>query len=183
MERIRVVPGLVFLLLVLVGVGACAPNKSWKSEPTLQKASSRYVEVSIEPLKEDQRFFVWFRLQVKNVSNVPISIDWNQTLYLFEEKKSGVFVFEGIDPASVKEKRIPADVIPAGEMLTKKITPYQLVAIAPLRDRNVKATGSGISPGLLPEGRNGILLAVDRNGQVLTEKLEVEITAISDDLY
>jgi len=53
--------------------------------------------------------------------------------------------------------------------------PYKLLARAPIRDRGKGINESGIQPGILPNGENGILLVVKQNGKEIIEKITLNI--------
>ena len=60
--------------------------------------------------------------------------------------------------------------------MTRKIWPIKLVAVAPYRDQNVKAGSSGFSRGVIPEGKNGIRLALRSSGKTIIETLSIVIS-------
>lgn len=164
----------LFLLMVLT---ACAPaksTKSWTSIPPVQKGENRYFDARFEPLKKGKRFFVSFRLDVGNKTDRELTIDWNKTRYLHNGRSYGVFVFKGIDPATIKNA-IPPDTIAPGETFSKEIFPVNLVAFTPMRDEVLDKKGRGIYPGPIPAGESGIHLVVGQSGKEIVQKLTIEI--------
>jgi hypothetical protein len=164
-------------LLVLSLLTACAPAKgarNWESIPPVQTGEGRSFDVRLEPLKRDKRFFVSFRLDVRNTGNTELAIDWNKTRYLHNGKPNGVFVFRGIDPATIK-KVIPLDTIAPGTTFSREIFPANLVAFTPMREEVLNNKGEGLFPGPLPGGGNGIRLVVKQNGTDMVQHLTVEI--------
>jgi hypothetical protein len=159
--------------LLTVGTG-CAPTLVAGSTPQIQAADNSYYTVRFEPLKDGNNFFSWFRLEITNKTGKDLEIDWNKTRYLYNGRNGGIFVFMGIRPEDIKNSTIPPDIIPAGQSLSKKISPYRLLARAPLT-RNDKNAGE-ISSGPIPNGENGIVLYVRQNGNTIQEKLTVKIT-------
>ncbi len=168
---------IVFLLVYLIG---CAPIKTWTSSPEIQTAGNQYYKVELEPVKNDHAFFEMFRLTVENKTDNNLEIDWNKTRYIFSGRASGVFVFKGINPEDIKNLTIPADTVPPGAKLSKEIAPARLVAVAPIRDRSVGAVKSGFSPGVLPEGKNGIYLVIRTPEQEMRVNITLNIESKSD---
>jgi hypothetical protein len=164
-------------LLVLTLLAACAPAKGardWASIPPVRSEENRSLDVRLEPLKNDKRFFVSFRLDIRNKTDRELTIDWNKTRYLHNGKSNGVFVFRGIDPASIK-KVIPPDTIAPGTTFSREIFPANLVAFIPMREEVLDRKGEGLFPGPIPAGENGIRLVVKENGKETVRKLTVEI--------
>jgi len=164
-------------LLVLTLMTACAPTKGardWASIPPVQTEETRSFDVRFEPLKKDKRFFVSFRLDVKNKSDRSLAIDWNKTRYLHNGRPNGVFVFRGIDPGSIK-KVIPPDTIAPKTTFSREVFPAHLVAFTPMREEVLNKKGEGLFPGPLPAGENGISLVVGQDGKEMVQELSVEI--------
>ena len=155
-----------------MGTG-CATSKVWVSSPSIQKADNDYYDARLEPLTKDNEFFVSFLLSVTNRTDKNLEIDWNRTQYIHNNMNRGVFVFKGIEPEDIKDSTIPPDMIPPGGTFTKEIAPYRLLARAPIRERE---KNSGIKPGILPTGENGILLVIRQNKKNIVEKMMVLIT-------
>jgi len=137
-----------------------APVKTWTSSPNIQTTGNQYYKAELEPVKSDHAFFEMFRLTVENKTDNNLEIDWNKTRYIFNGQARGVFVFKGINPEDIKNLTIPADTVPPRAKFSKEIAPAKLVAFAPIRDRSVSAAKSGFSPGVIPEGKNGIYLVI-----------------------
>lgn len=173
MKTNRVVK-ITILLFVLTG---CTPMpiKTWTSSPVNQTAQNPYYEVRFEPLKQNNNFFEMFRLTVINKSDKNLTIDWNKTRYIFNGHARGVFVFKGIDPEDIKNLTIPAGTVPPGAKFSKEIAPAKLVAFAPFTDRTISADKSGFSPGVIPEGKNGIYLVIRTPEQEMRDNLTLNI--------
>jgi hypothetical protein len=167
------------VLLFLASACATTPvpvgERATPAMQTLENASYRIV---FEPQKTGGNFFRIFALTVQNKGAGDIEIDWNRTRYLYEGKEAAGFVFKGITPADVSAGSIPSDVVPAGETYFREIAPHRLIAFAPIRDKSVAPGKSGISAGPLPGGRNGISLALKKNGKEIRETLEVSIAVL-----
>jgi len=166
--RKHIIVGVVFFMIIVLG---CVPTKIWTSHPEIQSSGNKYYDVQFEPLKKDNNFFEMFLL------TVDLEIDWNQTRYIYNGKLYGGFAFEGIRPEDVKNSTIPSVVISKGSRFSKEIAPLKLMAFVPLRDNSVGADKSGISPGPLPAGENGIFLVIRQNGQVVREKITLNIVS------
>jgi hypothetical protein len=167
-----------FALIFVMGVAlllstACATPKIWISSPVIQTAGNPHYEAKIEPLKDGNKFFVSFRLVVINRTDKNMAVDWNETRYMHNDRTHGVFVFEGIRPEDIKKLTIPADKIVSGQSFSKVISPFKLLARAPIKDRYTDKPV--ISPGIMPIGKNGIYLVVRQNGNEITEKMSVNI--------
>ena len=164
----------IFIFLLFLQAG-CAPQKVWTSNPTKQITGNNYYEVLLEPVREDHYFFVMFKISVTNKTNKDLEIDWNKTRYIYNGKLHGGFAFEGIGPENVKNNTIPPDKIAAGSVFVKEIAPIKLIAWAPIRDSSVREGETGISPGKLPAGENGVLLFVRQDGQEIRQNVTVNL--------
>jgi hypothetical protein len=166
------------ILIVMVGcaltVGAgCAPSKTlWISNPAVQTKGNSYYEAKIEPVKGEHDFYTSFNLWITNKTDKNMEIDWNRTQYIHNNKIHGVFVFKGIRPEDIKYSTVPPDIIPPRGSFSKVISPYKLIAWAPVRDRS---KDSGIKPGIIPAGSNGILLVVRQSGKKIVQRMTIEI--------
>jgi len=169
------------VVLMILIFPACQKQKVWTSSPDRQTLSSLSFDVGLEPLKKDAEFFNWFRLTVKNKTAADLEIDWNRTRYLHNGKDAGLFIFEGVVPAAVKNATIPAAVIPAGSTLTRDIAPFKLIAFAPLREQTIDTEGPNIIAGVVPEGENGIFLVILQDGKSARPRISVQIKARESD--
>ena len=168
--------GILFTIgLALTISSGCAPAKVWISSPEIQTAGNPYYEAQLEPVTGEYSFFVSFHLTVSNKSDNNLKINWNKTRYIHNGRRYGVFVFKGIKPDDIKNLSIPSDIIPAGDNFSKVISPYKLLALAPIRDTGKGLAESGINPGIIPNGKNGILLVVSQNGKEVVEQMSVSI--------
>ena len=158
---------------LIIGIG-CATQKVWVSSPTIQSGGNPYYEAWLEPLTKDYKFFVSFRLTITNKTDKDLEIDWNKTRYIYNDRLHGGLIFKGIKPEDIKSLTIPADIIPAGHTFSKVISPFKLLARAPIRERDISEPA--IRPGIMPTGENGILLVVMLNGKEIVEKMSVNIT-------
>lgn len=172
-RAIRIV--VVTIGLTLITISGCAPAKVWISNPEIQTAGNAYYEARLEPVTGKYGFFVSFHLTVNNKSNNELKINWNKTRYTQNNSRFGVFVFKGIKPEDIRNFTIPPDIIPAGDTFSKVISPYKLLARAPIRASSKIKAESSIMPGIIPNGKNGILLVVSQNGKEVVEQISVSI--------
>ena len=171
-NNIKIALVVIIGLALIMGAG-CATSKVWISSPAAQTAGNPYYEAKIEPLKSGNKFFVSFHLVVTNRTYKDLEIDWNKTRYIYNGRTHGVFVFDGIRPEDIKNLTIPADTIVSGQPFSKVISPFKLLARAPIKDRH---TGKPvISPGIMPNGKNGIHLVIRQNGKEIIEKMSVNV--------
>ena len=168
----KVALSIIFVLFVFTG---CVTSTVWESTPTVQNAENEYYEAFLEPLTKGRKFFVSFRLSVTNKTDKDFEIDWNKTKYVHNGRTRGGFVFKGIKPEDIRNSTIPADTILGEDTFSKVISPYKLLARAPLRESSVGATESTIYPGILPTGENGILLVIRQNGKEVVERITLTI--------
>jgi hypothetical protein len=155
----------------LLVIAACAPTKIWTSDPSVQIAENPYYHTKFEPMKNGNNYFNSFRLVITNKSDKDLTIDWNKTRYLYNNKAYGRFVFAGVNEKNVHN--LPPEIVPTGGTLTKVISPLKMVAWKPLQARHVDTPG--FSRGPIPEGKNGIFLVVSRDRQEIREKITLNI--------
>lgn len=167
----------VSILAIIISVLSCAPKQvqRWYSQPAEQTISQQNIRVNVGPLKRDNPYYVSFRLSITNSTSKDIAIDWNRTRYLHKGKDLGVFVFQGIDPKTIKDA-IPADTVAAGETFTREIFPMRTIAFLP-RDQIPGKGRLGFLPGILPAGENGILLVLAQDGREIRQTLSVRLRA------
>jgi hypothetical protein len=171
-NSIRIVLIVIIGFAMTLGEG-CVTAKVWISNPAVQTAGNPYYDAKIEPLKGGNKFFVSFRLVVTNRTDKNLEVDWNKTRYIYNGRTHGVFVFDGIRPEDIKNLTIPADSIVKGHIFSKVISPFKLLARAPIKDRYTDKPV--IIPGIMPNGKNGIHLVVRQNGKEIIEKMSVNV--------
>jgi hypothetical protein len=169
---------LKLLLALLLLAGCAAPEATWVSRPALSRSESPQVDVVFEPVKEGAAYFNVFRLTVANNSGEPLAVDWNRTRYLYGGKNAGAFAFKGISPEQIKAGTVPPDVVAPAARLIKIIAPVRLIAFAPVGRKGVGIATEGIRAGKIPEGENGIALALSLSGGTVLKELSVRIEAV-----
>ena len=176
MKRLTVL-SIVILLFFPAG---CTKTWVWTSAPQISTFENNYFKAMFEPLTREHTFYVLFRLEIANRTKKDLKIDWNKTRYLLDDRSYGGFVFEGMDSQNISKQTIPEDIVPAGEIFSKEIAPYKMLARAPLKYRERKEGEKAIKFGPLPAGKNGILLVVRQDGQEIREKIAVNINVTKE---
>ena len=152
----------VFLSLLLVGLG-CASQPLWRAEPNLQQASNEYYAATISPIYIFNGY-KGFLLYVHNKSPDDIDIDWENTFYIYNGKKEGGFLFEGMRSGD----KIKTPSIISGTMFSKEIFPKKLAEFSTV------AMSTIYNP--MNPGENGVRLSVKVNGKEVTETLTMNIS-------
>jgi len=167
--------GVVLISLVMVG---CAKEQIYHSIPPMQTVSTSAFEVKLEPLKaEGYSYYNKFRCQFTNKTNGDLIIRWSETFYLRNGKKYGHFGWVGLtfdELRGVKEK--PDITVAAGKTNEIDIFPLNLIGWKEEGVRMKAATpeaGFTLSP--LPEGENGMSIAVLKDGKLERQKILVTI--------
>lgn len=169
--------GLLFLLgLALWGCSGIqtSSNAVWNAQPEFLIVDNQMLTARIEPKKGDHAYYNFFLLTLTNKSNASLIVDWNTSQYLFNGKPQGVLVFEGIDPAAVKNAMVPPQTIAPGTAFSIEIMPMRLIAWSPIKEKS--ASGQSISPGIFPAGENGIRLVVRHENEQIIIPLSVRIS-------
>ncbi|MGD8519609.1 MAG: hypothetical protein PVF56_00585 [Desulfobacterales bacterium] len=177
----------IFIGFIFAFAG-CAGVQVYSSDPAIQKVGNDYFEIEFEPeLAAGYHFFNGFRFVVTNKTDKDLKIAWEETYYLFNERRYGRFVGdmilteEGLDFEKYKElSRGLVVTIPAGQTKSQLLYPLKLIARQPMVDpygRQPKSRGGAYSPGPIPAGKSGIEFVVRQNGKEKREKLNVHLTA------
>ena len=127
---------------------------------------------------EGYDYYNRFRYQFTNKTNGDLMIDWSQTFYLRNGKRYGHFGWEGLTFEILREvQKEPVITIAAGKMDAVEIFPVKLIGWKEDGVR-MKATTpeAGFTLTPLPEGENGMSIAVLRNGKLLRKQILVKIT-------
>jgi len=150
------------------------PVEIYSSKPEIQRVSNDYFTAELEPqLKEGQGVFSTFRFVLTNKTDQELSLDWENSYYLFNGRRNGLFLWEGVTWDSLKEIRSqPLVLVAPGSTFTKVIFPTALVGRASIMIKG----GVQYTQGALPEGENGIALVVRQDGKVISEKIIVAIS-------
>ena len=167
--------GVALISLVLAG---CAKEQIYSSNPPMQTVSTSTFEVELEPLRaEGYSYYNRFRYQFINKTNGDLIIDWSETFYIQNGKRYGNFGWIGLtfeELRGIKEE--PDITVAAGQTDTAEIFPLKLIGWKEEGVR-MKATTpeAGFTNTPLPEGENGISVAVLQDGKVLRKSILVTI--------
>jgi phospholipid-binding lipoprotein MlaA len=150
------------------------PVEIYSSKPEIQRISNDYFTAELEPqLKESQGVFSTFRFVLTNNTNQELSLDWENSFYLLNGRRNGLFLWEGVTWDALKEIRSqPLVLVAPGSTFTKVIFPAALVG----RASSMTKGGVQYTQGALPEGENGIELVIRQDGRVMSEKMVVTIS-------
>ena len=172
----RIALGIVIFSLVLTG---CAKEQIYSSSPPMQTVSTASFDVELEPLKaEGYDYYNRFRYQFTNKTNGDLIIDWSETFYLRNGKKYGNFGWEGLTFEQLRQvKEEPEITIAAGTKDVIELFPVKLIG---WKEEGVRMKASTPEAGFtltpLPEGENGMSIAVIKDGKVLRKTILINIT-------
>jgi hypothetical protein len=163
-----------WVILLALAVTGCAAVEVYSSSPAVQKMSNDHFSVELEPqLQEGQNFFTSFRFAFTNKTKKDLHVDWENTFYLLNGRRSGRFLWEGVVWDALKKIRNqPLVPVAAGDTVTAVIFPKSLAG----RSKIGTTTGLQYTRGPLPAGQNGMLLVVRQNEREIREKIVVKIT-------
>ena len=168
--------GVALILLVTAG---CAKEQIYNSLPPMQTVSTSAFEVQLEPLRaEGYSYYNQFRYQFINKTDGDLIIDWSETFYLRNGKKYGHFGWVGLTFEELREVKEQPDItIAAGKTDGIVIFPMKLIGWKEEGVR-MKATTpeAGFTNTPLPEGENGMSIAVLKDGKLLRKTISVKIT-------
>lgn len=161
----RAVAHIVLLIGLLLPSCSGPPNPlkgTWIATPRHHEVNNSFCRVRMTPQKGDKPYYAFFALTLVNKSDTALSIDWNKSRYVHGGTPQGMLVFEGIDPQAVKTNTVPVESIPPGDRLERNLMPMRLIAWSPIKEKTANARA--IKPGMLPAGKNGILLYLHQAG-------------------
>ncbi len=171
----RIVRTLILFFIVFIGVGCTSVKYFHTSTPVLKTIEDPFFTASIELIKNDSNFFSLFKLTIDNKTDSDLEIDWNKTRYYHNKKNLGGFVFEGIEPSSVKNGTIPNEIIAPKTQFSRQIAPFAKIAMAQRKDFSAIDGKSGLYAGLLPEGQNSIYLVMNHKGKTIKKVISVVV--------
>ena len=82
-------------LVILFVLTSCGPQYIYNAQPYTANKYTDYFRMEISPICEYSGC-IGFKLEVKNLTNKDLELDWNKTLYVQNGNTSGGFIFEGI---------------------------------------------------------------------------------------
>ncbi len=140
---------------------ACSTNQIWKSSPIKQAAKNGCFDTRIDPAY-DQNKIIGFDIKVKNNCKEDVQIIWDKTLFVYNGKTLGNFIFRNEDYKSCGKKR-SAETIKGGAVISRRIFPMELTdfdhPFTPLR-----------------EGKNGVYVTVKKGLRGYHETLSLNIS-------
>ena len=168
--------GVALITLVMAGP---VQAQRYTSTPPIQTVSTSHYEVVLEPLKaQGYDYFNRFRYQLTNKTDGDLVIDWSQSYYLRNGKRYGNFGWEGLTFEQLRGIRDePLVTIASGEKDAIEIFPLKLIG---WREDGVRMKSNKPEAGFtltpLPEGENGLSIAVMKNGKLLRKRILLTIT-------
>ena len=105
-----------------------------------------------------------FLLYIHNKSPEDLDVDWDNTFYIYNGKKEGGFLFEGMRSGD----KIKTPSIISGSMFSKEIFPKKLAEFSTI------AMSTIYNP--MKPGENGVFLTVIVAGKKITETLTLNIS-------
>jgi len=152
----------LFLSFFFVGLG-CASQPLWRSDPNLQQASNEYYDATISPIYIFDGY-KGFMLYIHNKSTDDLVVDWENTFYLYDGKKTGGFIFRGMRSGD----RIETPAIISGSLFSKEIFPVKRAQFSTLAMSTVHEP--------MQPGENGVLLSVKVDGKKISERLTLNFS-------
>jgi len=161
------------LILAFAGCAGTPKEKAYSSSPKVRKVSNASFDAEIEPLlAKDHGYYDVFLFSFTNKTGGDMFIDWDNTFYLLNGRKNGLFGWEGMDWKAIdKVKKQPLVKVPAGITHTVEVFPLKLAG----RDPRMASTMQRYTRGMIPAGENGILLTVRMGEKTLQETMNVMI--------
>ncbi len=163
------------VLGLLVGVlAAYAHQPLWQVSPSVQKASNKWVDISVTPVLEERYTmsvgFTGMVLEVRNKTNQEVMINWDETFYLRAGEPKGGFAVKGEKSAQHKG----FDIIFSGETYVKTIYPVALSGSSTISRLSEPQFDWMHKP--MPNGENGIDIKLRVGQEALREKLTFTIS-------
>ena len=172
----RIALAIIIFSLVLTG---CAQQQIYRSSPPIKIVGNDIYEVTLHPRKaEGYDYYNSFLFVLTNKTDQDLILNWSETYYLRNGKRHGNFGWEGLTFAELKKiQEQPEITIAAGQTDRAVIFPLRLIG---WREEGVRMKADSVEAGFtltpLPEGENGISIAVLKDGKLIRERVLVEIT-------
>jgi hypothetical protein len=172
----RILWCIALISLVLVGH---VKAQSYTSSPPVQRVGTSHFQLVLEPLKaEGYDYYNRFRYELTNNTRGDLVIDWSKSYYLRNGKRFGNFGWEGLTFEQLRGiKAEPLVTIGPDKKDAIEIFPLELVG---WREEGVRMKSNKPEAGFtltpLPDGENGLSIAVLKDGKVLRKSIIVNIT-------
>jgi len=167
------------LALVALVMAGCAKKQIYSSNPSMQTVSTSIFEAKLEPLRaEGYGYYNRFRFEFTNKSSQDLVVSWEKSFFLHNGKRYGRFGWEGLTFEQLRGLQEEPDIKTAPGLTESRIIfPLKLMGWKEEGVR-MKATTpeAGFTHGVIPEGENGVSLAVIQNGKLVRENILVQIT-------
>ena len=167
------------MVVVAFIFAGCSTVKVYRSDPPTQLASNDYFDAEFEPQRaKGYDYFNSFRFVLTNKTDKDFILDWSKTYYLRNGKRHGNFGWEGLTFEQLRDiQEEPEILIGPGKTDSIEIFPTKLIGWKEEGVR-MKATTpeAGFTLTPLPEGENGMSIAVLQNGKLLRKRIVVKIT-------
>jgi hypothetical protein len=167
------------LLMAFLFLAGCAQVKVYSSRPEMQDITNDYFQAEFEPQRaEGKPYYDSFRLVFRNKTDKDLIVDWSKSYYLRDGKRFGLFGWEDMTFEQLKEaKALPLVPVSPGKTYAILIFPLKLIAWEYYRRDStpLRKPEEAFSPGVIPEGKNGIRLYVMQDGKVISETMNLDI--------
>lgn len=149
-----------FIASVILFIAACSTGHVWKSSPIKQIAKNSCFNTRIDPAY-DRDMIVGFDLKVKNNCKEDVQIIWDKTVFMFNSKNHGTFLFNGENKKALGSRK--PETIKGESVISRRIFPVEYV------------TSKGqYTP--LKEGKNGVFVTVKKGLRGYHETLLLNIS-------
>lgn len=170
----------IIFCLVCASIQGCSVFRSkakggQTSTPGARTIESGIFSLEVQPAKKGGRYFGVFRLEVRNRSEYPVEIDWNLSRYFLGEKDVGGFLFQGISPGRLKNGTVPNSVVQGESELSLEVVPFATVEFIK-QDYSSAIPGTGVYTGILPRGKNSLLLVLRHGRDLIGRSASFEIS-------
>jgi hypothetical protein len=145
----------------------------------MQTVVTPQFEVKLEPLRaKGYQFFDRFRFEFTNKTDKELVVSWSKSYYLQNGKRYGRFGWQGLTFEQLRELQVEPDIPTAPDSTdTRIIFPLQLIGWKEEGVRMKSTTAeAGFTNGVIPEGQNGVSLAVLDDGKLVRKDILVNIT-------
>lgn len=171
----RIYSIVVFLAALLMAIPAAARDKIppdtqvTNADCPVKKVNTPQFEASLWPVRlSPGHEWVAFRLQITNKSNSPLTLDWENSRYVDNNKEKGGLKFEN-EPFGKEAGKREAETIPPGGTLSRVVWPAS---------RFYDGGGDEgwfIMPMAAGEGEQGISIALKNGTENVNENLALNI--------
>lgn len=153
---------LILSLLICLCIGCASTHYEYFFEETKAKLVTKNYEIKISIKRTGDALYPMnaYKLDVTNLSDKDIEIDWNKTQFIINGQTNGGFMFEGIRYIARNDAKNPSFVL-AKNSFSKYIYPNYLVSYYLHAWRNMT----------IPDGETGVLLTLKIGNNEVREKL------------